>query len=344
MWSNARACASRCDGPALSGCHRKASFRYSFLSSRSLVDWGPHHMCQRVWGLASRVEKLKESVRRRFSGSRSLVRLCPRNLHQTRCVHVQQLIWIEGQRPVRRPGQSKGLQKVARLNTMQAVVCRGRSKCKDKTMSSTAAVCSVATCDRQLASTLPLGCKKGKIIASTATNVVIVQQVLIMTVGSWILRVRVRLLLVRRVCRRTAMPRRKKPFRYVCGGCGWGSWTKADHDDHIDECDYTCFCGNFAGPPIDGLSGKWIQAKQASTKSFGHFECNNCKAYWASAHAFAHYKQGCKQCGVYVKACCMWLNYASRKGTGASMCDEDKPHRADLCEACQRGLPCTGAA
>ena len=144
---------------------------------------------------------------------------------------------------------------------------------------------------------------------------------------------------------RPSMPRRRKNFRFVCKGCGWGSWTKDDHEEHMDECDLVCSCGKFAGPPIPGLSGRWIEAPGSYMKAFGHFVCTkkNCGAYWSSAHARSDMKQACKKCNTYVKPCCMWCNNAHNTRNARERSAEDPPHRADLCEACRKGSPCTSA-
>jgi len=143
------------------------------------------------------------------------------------------------------------------------------------------------------------------------------------------------------------MPRRgRNNFRFVCAGCGWGSWTQDDHKIHIDECAFTCFCGKYPGPPIPGVSGRWIEAPSFVMKSFGHFVCKNqsCQAYWKSAHARSDCKQACKECNTYVKPCCMWRNDRSNTRQVHERKTEDPPHRADLCAACRKGLSCTGVA
>ena len=142
------------------------------------------------------------------------------------------------------------------------------------------------------------------------------------------------------------MPRRQKKtsYRFFCDGCAYGSFTMAAHQEHINECDYVCFCGSFPGAPFEGLKGMWIKPATWAPKgfkSFGHYVCPeaDCKLAWVSAHAHSHFKQSCKECNIMVSPCCMWLNDKTQTRT-FNKPESSKPHRADLCELCRSGHFC----
>lgn len=71
-------------------------------------------------------------------------------------------------------------------------------------------------------------------------------------------------------------------------------------------------------------------------KSFGYFKCESCDNHWISAHSFTKFKQGCSSCDSYWLPKLLWVNDRNtKKSTKQAELDTTKPHRTDLCEACQ---------
>lgn len=138
------------------------------------------------------------------------------------------------------------------------------------------------------------------------------------------------------------MPRGRREM-FTCQGCGFGPRNYYAMKNHIKNCPLVCYCG-IHGPPRDGITdGAWVEPNNCTQrKSFAHFNCS-CGARWTTAHGYADSKQGCKQCGDYSLPCCMWQNNNSSFHNRSDYSDEDggPPHRKDLCERCQQGLPCT---
>jgi Zinc-binding domain len=93
--------------------------------------------------------------------------------------------------------------------------------------------------------------------------------------------------------------------------------------------------------PFEGAIGQWVLREECTqTKSFGIFECRKCNKAWPSAHAFKDLKQKCKNCMKYRLPEYMWENEDDRRyrDNDRDVIDVTKPHRHDLCQACQRGI------
>jgi len=96
-------------------------------------------------------------------------------------------------------------------------------------------------------------------------------------------------------------------------------------------------------PPYDGIRGAWVPPEEFyGAKSFGVFQCTQCKAKWTSAHAQKRngkvYEQSCKHCDdVWVPPKYMWQNEGTA-GIRRVREEDDKPHLRELCEACQDGV------
>ena len=87
--------------------------------------------------------------------------------------------------------------------------------------------------------------------------------------------------------------------------------------------------------------GYWIaRADFPGDKSFGYFSCDACSNSWLSAHAFKHYRQGCKACEDKSLPTWMWVNLPrdddddERSASGK----QDKPHHQSRCDACKAGI------
>lgn len=93
-------------------------------------------------------------------------------------------------------------------------------------------------------------------------------------------------------------------------------------------------------PPPVSSSGVWVLLEDfPGKKSFGFFQCLECKSSWYSAHAYREYRQQCKRCAEMREPTFLWKNDAHSADTSTSTSStspETKPHRHDLCEACQR--------
>ena len=90
-------------------------------------------------------------------------------------------------------------------------------------------------------------------------------------------------------------------------------------------------------PPFDGATGRWELHSNCDTsmKSFSYFECA-CGKRWVSAHGFARFRQGCKQCDTETFPKFMWIN-ADTKHKTPTTTEEDGPHDQQRCEACRSG-------
>jgi len=89
--------------------------------------------------------------------------------------------------------------------------------------------------------------------------------------------------------------------------------------------------------PHEEIEGYWVRAQTFKAgKSFGRYQCPNCKKQWGSAHAFREFKQGCKRCEMKSFPCCLWVNTdENHHDTGSD--DEKGPHDSARCEACRKG-------
>lgn len=74
-------------------------------------------------------------------------------------------------------------------------------------------------------------------------------------------------------------------------------------------------------------------------KSFGHFQCWQCKNAWISAHAFKGFKQACKACGSrhYSLPKFMWVNRDRKEYVKKEPRHPERQHEHSLCEACKAG-------
>ncbi|KAL6060347.1 hypothetical protein QOT17_013640 [Balamuthia mandrillaris] len=68
------------------------------------------------------------------------------------------------------------------------------------------------------------------------------------------------------------------------------------------------------------------------------FVCPKCNQQWGSAHAYCRNYQQCRKCKS--KA---YPQQAKYKKISEEDQDQRKPHKADLCERCIRGLDCSAA-
>ena len=91
--------------------------------------------------------------------------------------------------------------------------------------------------------------------------------------------------------------------------------------------------------PYEGCQGRWVSRNEftAANKTFGYFKCSSCNKTWMSAHSKKQFKQACKSCNTYVLPAYLWVNDNTNYRKDKALVDTKKPHRSDLCQACQKG-------
>jgi len=89
-------------------------------------------------------------------------------------------------------------------------------------------------------------------------------------------------------------------------------------------------------PPVDS-EGEWVHPHEfKGRKSFGYFQCLNCRKTWLSTHSFPKYQQGCKRCEIERYPLYLWQNY-TKDVKDKDKVDKTKPHDVARCEACRAG-------
>lgn len=97
-------------------------------------------------------------------------------------------------------------------------------------------------------------------------------------------------------------------------------------------------------PPRDGLHGEWVRPEEFDLKkSFGWFQCRQCRRWWDSAHSWKDFTQDCQRCEQAEYPVWMWVNYnpIDPSDRGRPTEKSNKPHDQARCGRCRYlGSPC----
>jgi uncharacterized C2H2 Zn-finger protein len=101
-------------------------------------------------------------------------------------------------------------------------------------------------------------------------------------------------------------------------------------------------------PPVNS-PGEWVPRDGFNShKSFGAFQCTQCRKRWYSAHAFPKYTQGCQRCETKCLPKFLWVNWDNDSDSESDLDSEsdeevdDKPHDKARCGACRAGVCLNG--
>ena len=124
------------------------------------------------------------------------------------------------------------------------------------------------------------------------------------------------------------LPKEYGTYKYNCPKCEQ-KWKKKNSRGGSGFCP---FCPN--PPPI--YPYKFTPAPPK--RMFGHFRCETCNRSWASGYAFEGWGQECQVCGANILP--HNLRPLRRR---RNPFEQQKPHKAELCERCKKGFPCRQA-